>query len=126
MGMFGFLKKKKDDIPQFPALPSDNLGLDKDFTMNSNFDPVQQQNFQFPPTLERMQGNDSQFPTNTFHPNRQFNRVSEQSPDIISKNLELISAKIDTLKASIDGLSQRLANLEAMARNEQDKSRYKW
>jgi len=40
-----------------------------------------------------------------------------------SKNLEIISSKLDALRASIESLNQRLANLEAIARGEEDQSR---
>jgi len=40
-----------------------------------------------------------------------------------SKNLEIISSKLDALRASIESLSQRLANLEAIARGDEESSR---
>ncbi|MBW2976243.1 hypothetical protein KY347_02245 [Candidatus Woesearchaeota archaeon] len=43
--------------------------------------------------------------------------------EMASKNLEIISSKLDALRASIESLNQRLANLEAIARGEQDYSR---
>ena len=43
--------------------------------------------------------------------------------DLQSKNLEVISSKLDALRASIENLNQRLANLEAIARGEEDQSR---
>ncbi len=43
--------------------------------------------------------------------------------DLESKNLEIISSKLDALRASIDSLSQRMANLEAIARGEEEQGR---
>ena len=43
--------------------------------------------------------------------------------EINSKNLEIISSKLDALRASIESLNQRLANLEAIARGDEDSSR---
>src|SRR3989338_9034912 len=40
-----------------------------------------------------------------------------------SKNLEIISSKLDALRASIESLNQRLANLEAIARGDEESSR---
>ena len=40
-----------------------------------------------------------------------------------SKNLEVISSKLDALRASIESLNQRLANLEAIARGDEEQSR---
>jgi hypothetical protein len=120
MGFFDFLKKK-DALPPLPKIPDD---LGGDFRQDS--DPMQPA-FQYPPTMDRMQQNEMQFPANTYHPNRQVERMYDPGqPDLISKNIEIVSYKIDALKAAIDSISQRLANLESMARNEQDKPKYKW
>ena len=43
--------------------------------------------------------------------------------DIESKNLEIISSKLDALRVSIESLSQRMANLEALARGEEEQGR---
>ena len=43
--------------------------------------------------------------------------------EVESKNLEIISSKLDALRASIESLSQRLANLEAIARGDEEQSR---
>ena len=42
----------------------------------------------------------------------------------MSKNIEVVSSKLDALRASLDSINQRLANLEAIARGEED-NRYK-
>ena len=47
----------------------------------------------------------------------------EPQQDMTSKNLEIISSKLDALRASIESLNQRLANLEAIARGEEEHSR---
>jgi|TARA_Y100000310_G_scaffold292645_1_gene321587 hypothetical protein len=46
--------------------------------------------------------------------------------DLESKNLEIISSKLDALRASIDSLNQRLANLEAIARGEEQGKRRRY
>ena len=40
-----------------------------------------------------------------------------------NKNLEVISSKLDALRASLDSINQRLANIEAIARGEEEESR---
>ena len=50
----------------------------------------------------------------------------ESQQDMTSKNLEIISSKLDALRASIESLNQRLANLEAIARGEEDKHRRRY
>lgn len=47
----------------------------------------------------------------------------EPQQDMASKNLEIISSKLDALRASIESLNQRLANLEAIARGEEEHTR---
>ena len=44
---------------------------------------------------------------------------------INSKNLEVISSKLDALRASLESINQRLANIEAIARGEQEDQRRK-
>jgi len=43
--------------------------------------------------------------------------------DLEAKSLEVISSKLDALRASVDSLNQRLANLEAIARGDEDQGR---
>lgn len=45
--------------------------------------------------------------------------------DMTSKNLEIISSKLDAIRASLDNLNQRLGNLEAIARGDEEDSRRK-
>ena len=47
-------------------------------------------------------------------------------PYIASKNLEVISSKLDALKASLDALNQRVANIESIARGEQEDKRRRY
>lgn len=53
-------------------------------------------------------------------------RFDNPQQDINSKSLEVISSKIDALRASMDSLNQRLANLEAIAKGEEEKSRRRY
>ena len=48
-------------------------------------------------------------------------RYDSPQQDMTSKNIEVISSKIDALRANLESINQRLANLEAIARGEQDK-----
>ncbi len=43
--------------------------------------------------------------------------------DLEAKSLEVISSKLDAIRASIESLNQRLANLEAIARGEEEQGR---
>ena len=45
---------------------------------------------------------------------------------IASKNLEIISSKLDAIRATIESINQRLANLEAIARGEEDSRRKRY
>ncbi|MBI3027240.1 hypothetical protein HYY70_03930 [Candidatus Woesearchaeota archaeon] len=48
---------------------------------------------------------------------------SGDSGYINSKNLEVISSKLDALRAALESINQRLANIEAIARGEQEDTR---
>lgn len=50
----------------------------------------------------------------------------ESQQDMASKNLEIISSKLDAVRASIESLNQRLANLEAIARGDEDRHRRRY
>jgi hypothetical protein len=54
--------------------------------------------------------------------------ISQPKPEVnhnpLQKDLELISSKLDYLKASLEAINQRLANLEHLARQEQDKGKW--
>lgn len=62
-------------------------------------------------------------PQPSFSPQFSQPRYDNPQGDINSKNLEIISSKLDALRASIESLSQRLANIEAIARGEEDQGR---
>lgn len=42
------------------------------------------------------------------------------------KDLEVISSKLDALRAALDSINQRLANLEAIARGEEEQSKRRY
>lgn len=42
------------------------------------------------------------------------------------KDLEVISSKLDALRAALDAINQRLANLEAIARGEEEQSKRRY
>lgn len=125
MGFFGklaFWKKKED----FADLGKD-LDMGKEFGMDMGqgpspelgmgLEPAQQQPYQKYPSFQQ-QG---------FQPSFQPQSYPQPANDsyIAAKNLELVSSKLDALKASIDALSQRVANIEAIARGEQEEQRRK-
>ena len=67
-----------------------------------------------------------QQPQQSFQPAPSFQQPSYQSDNYIaSKNLEVISSKLDALRASLESVNQRLANIEAIARGEQEDTRRK-
>lgn len=55
-------------------------------------------------------------------PYQQSQRYDPQT-EIASKNIEIISSKLDALRASLDSINQRLENLEAIARGDEEPSR---
>ena len=127
--------KKKDDLDDLGK----DLGLDKDMGMDftsSGPSPdlgmgidagthSQQQPLQKYPSFQQQ-------PQQSFQAQPAFQQPSFQQPAyggndnyIASKNLEVISSKLDALRASLESINQRLANIEAIARGEQEDTRRK-
>jgi len=88
-------------------------GLGPDPGMQGNIGQQPNQGMQPPgPTMPSFA---QQPPQPTYEPIQEMN----------SKNLEVISSKLDALRASIESLNQRLANLETIARGDEEQSRRK-
>ena len=111
--------KKRDDIEDLGK----DLGLDKELGLDMGTGPSpdlgmgleqQQQPWQKYPSYQQPQQN--------FQAPAQQPSMSNDSY-IASKNLEVISSKLDALRASIESINQRLANIEAIARGEQEDTR---
>ena len=66
----------------------------------------------------------------SFNPGQPFS-VSQpvQQPlpqnDLTNKNIEIVSTKIDALKAELESMNQRLVNIEALAKKEQESEKIK-
>jgi len=115
--------KKKDDIEDLGK----DLGLGKELGLDIGTGPSpdlgmgleqQQQPWQKYPSFQQ--------PQQSFQPAPSFQQPSYQSDNYIaSKNLEVISSKLDALRASLESVNQRLANIEAIARGEQEDTRRK-
>ena len=125
MGFFGKLAfwKKKDELGDIGK----DFGIDRDLGLDigtgpspdlgMGIDTGQQQPYQKYPSFQQTQ--------------QGFQPVFQQQPSlsnegyIASKNLEVISSKLDALRASLESMNQRLANIEAIARGEQEDTRRK-
>ena len=134
MGFFSKLNpfKKKDDFG--------DLGKDLDFGKDLGMDLSQGPSPDLgtglepmpsgqPPTQRYPSFQQSSFqpsyPQPSFQPAAPSYNSAPSDNYIASKNLEVISSKLDALKASIDSLNQRVANIEAIARGEQEDQRRK-
>ena len=128
MGILGKLMfwKKKDEFSDLglgdnvAPIGKENLAFGDDFGMGTQQglgqQPQQPQAFpQQPP-----------FQPQPAQPQFQPPRYDAPQQDMTAKNIEIISSKIDALRASVESVNQRLANLEAIARGEEDhrKKRY--
>lgn len=123
--------KRKDDLGDLGK----DLGLDKDFGLDTGPSPdlgmgletpPQQQPFQKYPSFQQNNFQPSLQQQPSFQPQPSFQQPSIQGDSYInSKNLEVISSKLDALRASLESISQRLANIEAIARGEQEDTRRK-
>ncbi len=117
--------KKKDDIEDLGK----DLGLGKELGLDIGTVPSpdlgmgleqQQQPWQKYPSFQQ--------PQQGFQPVPSLQQPSFGSNDnfIASKNLEVISSKLDALRALLESVNQRLANIEAIARGEQQEQRRKY
>jgi hypothetical protein len=123
--------KKKDDLGDLGK----DLGLDKDLGLGMDAGPSpdlgmgletpQQQPFQKYPSFQQNNLSQPGFqPQPAFQASQQ---PSYQSDSYInSKNLEVISSKLDALRATMESINQRLANIEAIARGEEDQRRRRY
>ena len=117
--------KKKDDLGDLGK----DLGMDKDLGLGMDTGPSpdlgmgldmpqpQQQPFQKYPSFQQP----------SFQSQPAFQPVQQPTYQgdnyINSKNLEVISSKLDALRATLESINQRLANIEAIARGEQEDTR---
>ncbi|MAG91050.1 hypothetical protein CMO83_00065 [Candidatus Woesearchaeota archaeon] len=129
MGLLGKLAfwKKSDDLGDIGK----DLGLDKDLGMGQpGLDAGQGPSPDLGMGLD--QGPQAQpfqkYPS--FQPQPGFQQAPSFQPPapsndnyINSKNMEVISSKLDALRVSLDSINQRLSNIEAIARGEQEDSR---
>ena len=146
MGFFDklmFWRKKDDDLSDLSLGGKDNLAFGNDFNqaglgqqgMGSDFGQGFGQgqgqglgaggfgpgNYgQFPKTQDFSSPQPS---TPSFSPYPQYQPRYNPQDEIASKNIEVISSKLDALKASLDSINQRLENLEAIARGDEEGSR---
>lgn len=124
--------KRKDDMGDLGK----ELGLDKDLgLMDAGPSPdlgmgleapqqQQQQPFQKYPSFQQQNNFQPSFQPQPSYPASQ--QPSYQGDSYInSKNLEVISSKLDALRATMESINQRLANIEAIARGEQEDNRRK-
>ena len=120
--------KKKDDLDDLGK----DLGLDKDmgldFTstgpspdLGMGLEQTPQQPLQKYPSFQQQPNFQAQ---PVFQPQPMLQQPSYSS-DMASKNLEVISSKLDALRATMESINQRLANIEAIARGEQEDTRRK-
>ena len=132
MGVFSKIAfwKKKNDFGDFEK----DLGLDKDFGLGNSETGMSpdlgmgmetQEPHKYPSYQQLPQG------FQPYHQNLQqeYQQPVQQMSDrdyINSKSLEVISSKLDALKAAIESINQRLANIEAIAKGEQEEKKRRY
>ena len=134
MGLLGKLMfwKRKDEFENIGlgdkgAPLGMDLGLGSDFGAGADTgaDLSQGYGMQPSPGTPRMRQPSFQQPQfQPSFPSPNFNQQMQGQDYVTSKNLEVISSKLDALRAALDSINQRLANLEAIARGEEEQ-RYK-
>ena len=134
MGILGKVMfwKKKDDfsdlgLDEKRPFGNDNLAFGNDFGMGTGLGQPgmgqSSQGFSQQPS-PGMGFSQPAYPQPSY-PGYQPSRYEPQQ-DMASKNLEIISSKLDALRASIESLNQRLANLEVIARGEEERPRRRY
>ena len=111
--------KKKDDLADFGK----NLGFDKDLGMDLGQGPSPDLGMGIEPASPQQAFN--KYPSFQQQPAFQQPPYTSDSSYIASKNMEVISSKLDALRVSLESINQRLANIEAIARGEQEDTRRK-
>ena len=121
--------KKKDEFSDIGK----DLGLDKDVGMGSEANNDFGLGFETTKADKYPSFQQPQQPSNFSQPqNLQYSYAPPSYPQqyqdqnyVTTKNLEVISSKLDALRASLDSVNQRLANIESIARGEQEEGRKK-
>ncbi len=128
--------KKKDDFGDMDLGGKDNLAFGDDFGQG-NFpgqsaapgtglgSDVGGRGFgSYSQQYPRPQGFQQQpYPQQPSFSQPSYPQPSNYGQEVESKNLEIISSKLDAIRASLESLNQRLANLEAIARGDEEQSR---
>lgn len=131
LGKLAFWKKKDDfgDIGKELGLDKDigsgmspDLGLGLDTNSPEAYPSIQQPSQYSPPQMHPVQGFQQQGYPQYAQPQSSY----QDQNYITAKNLEVISSKLDALRATMEAISQRLANLENMARGEQEQSKRRY
>ena len=135
-----FWKKDKFDLDSLgkdlSALPDPNTGLEPNLGLNQNMgmpnsasDPLAQpqqfQSFQTPQSAGLAPDPSRPQSFNSLNREQQQQRLAPQAQTHMAKDLEIISSKLDALKSALESVSQRLANLERMAQDQQHDDRVK-
>jgi len=130
MAFLGLGKKEKIKEPlteplgsrDIAQLPDDSLLQDKGLPEISAIEPANTR-MDFSDKDRKLFEPEQDNPS--FHQSNYQQQPQHQPEHTMAKDLELISSKLDYLRVAIDNLSQRLANLENMAKSEQDQ-KYRW
>jgi hypothetical protein len=101
-----------------PGVPGQSSGMPNQYGSQTGMDNGLGSGSPLPQAFPQ-QPSFSQPPPQYSQPSPGFNPQQE----VESKNLEVISSKLDAIRASIENLNQRLANLEAIARGDEEQSR---
>jgi hypothetical protein len=134
MGILGKLMfwKKKDEFSDIGLGDKENLAFGNDsgfgnqqqqypgYEQGQGYGQYPSQNY---PAQSSGNADFSMGPSPRFQQQFQPPRFDNPQQDMNSKNLEVISSKLDALRAAIESMNQRLANLEAIARGDEQNKR---
>lgn len=124
MGLMDKVKFWKHE-PDMNLDPSLDLGpdltpMDQGFGPNAGLPPQQYPSSPIPPQPDPVFAPDSMAPPRIdYERPRVIEQPQQLRQDSNDKNLEIISMKLDNIKVAIESLSQRVANIERLARDSQ-------
>jgi hypothetical protein len=130
MGILGKLMfwKKRDEFSDIGLGEKENLAFGDEFGSNQQMQGYNQGSLgqQYPNQSYPTQGMGSDISAGQPSRFQQHFQPPRPQQDMNSKDLEIISSKIDAMRAVLENINQRLANLEAIAKGEEEtrKRRY--
>ncbi len=112
MGLFDIFRRKKDEELDFDAIAQKELGTmpEQPDLLNTSPSGMEEEKSIFDTTPEEPMP--ARFPGATPAARPTNRGMSQETPQMMNRDLELINSKLDTIKALLTSMEQRIANVE--------------